>query len=960
MDSIGLTNKEKIELMIDNKIFDIHTSVPAIITNVNYSEQTLDAQISVNPIATIGGSEKILKYPELRSIPFYTIQNSDFFITIPPKIGDTCLLIFCERNCDQFWNTGEVSAPIYAKRRKHNINDSVALVGWNPTKKKIPNYQNNEIEIRNKQRTLLVGMNDKRIQIVAGKSSAYLDNDLIKITNQNSDIEINAQQIVVKHGDHSIAITDNGIQISSNRNVSVIAQDITVNAKNSMTLKASNISMNASSTAINSGSINLNGAVHVSGDLDVTTINSGPYPPPRKQPISDSNDATQGYLWTGILDEWSIFIDEIPMQGFEFEINAAKNLNTIAIDYNLFFPTDPPEGEEPIPAEIQSYSELCARIQDQSADLFTCSYNEEENRILFVTSGAGDDAGYIEYLHNITDDIGATSGILYTGEFPEFEDFLNSLNSKGIAFKINCGGEYVTYTLLYSDISTLSSFEGLVDGLNQQSDKLQISFDSNINKIKFETVGTGKYDGYISYLYNTDTSSSPAEFYSGTMQSYQEFVSSLGQQDFAVQNIVNDNQCIYFASYSDITEYKSFEDFFSKVFTNDYVRGSFDDLNSVGCITTKTFGASNHIGFFSAVSEIPAQQAYLVTGGLPEFQDVKTTYSQGESNINFYIKLDNIRYDYSITPDDLISAVSWSDISNILNSQQSRVDVTYQDASFVFVNTRAEECEISYLMHDDSVVGDINGATLLAGTERYALAKVNGTDANTNIAQHCEKLLKLTQDTGAKTIDGADDQYNSNSSILLMGVKEKGAILTYGADGQVVTVNNSATILKGTQETGAQVSPGNDSGEIPVDYDGVVTILGDMHISKTLKARNIEATHSLDATGNIEFNPLDMSTVDPTVSDVTVNGGIVSDNLSVQDSAKINSLTVDNNTRTKSLDVSDIATVNQLVVNDGVEITGDLAIDSGKIKSNGTTLSFEGDGMHSSKNIYAPDVYVND
>jgi hypothetical protein len=105
----------------------------------------------VKRTVNIDGNIGELEYPTLKNIPFFTLQNSDYSITVSPKVGDTCLLIFCERNADSFWESGKVSIPAYAPTRRHDINDAVAI-GFTPSPKLIKNYGEEGIEIRNAAR----------------------------------------------------------------------------------------------------------------------------------------------------------------------------------------------------------------------------------------------------------------------------------------------------------------------------------------------------------------------------------------------------------------------------------------------------------------------------------------------------------------------------------------------------------------------------------------------------------------------------------------------------------------------------------------------------------------------------------------------------------------------------------------------------------------------------------------
>lgn len=149
MDYFGLTPKEKHTLLIENALYGVHTAIPALVVAVDLENQRLSAQVAVNKIVNVTGEEEELEHPIYPGIPFFTLQNADFIVTIPPKAGDACLLIVSERNADEFWKNGSVSAPSYARTRRHDLNDAVAVCGFNPKSKLIGDYFSDGIEIRN-------------------------------------------------------------------------------------------------------------------------------------------------------------------------------------------------------------------------------------------------------------------------------------------------------------------------------------------------------------------------------------------------------------------------------------------------------------------------------------------------------------------------------------------------------------------------------------------------------------------------------------------------------------------------------------------------------------------------------------------------------------------------------------------------------------------------------------------
>ena len=72
---------------------------------------------------------KTAKYPLLVDCPYFVLQGGGAYIDMPIKKGDDCLVLFNDRNIDDWWDTGNVAVP--ADTRKHSISDGFALVGIN-------------------------------------------------------------------------------------------------------------------------------------------------------------------------------------------------------------------------------------------------------------------------------------------------------------------------------------------------------------------------------------------------------------------------------------------------------------------------------------------------------------------------------------------------------------------------------------------------------------------------------------------------------------------------------------------------------------------------------------------------------------------------------------------------------------------------------------------------------------
>lgn len=91
------------------------------------AEQTAEIQIQYKRKLDDGN---IIEYPLLVDCPVFILQGGGAFLEFPITVGDYCLVLFNDRDIDDWW-----SAEIYKEpcsNRKHSLSDGFALVGINP------------------------------------------------------------------------------------------------------------------------------------------------------------------------------------------------------------------------------------------------------------------------------------------------------------------------------------------------------------------------------------------------------------------------------------------------------------------------------------------------------------------------------------------------------------------------------------------------------------------------------------------------------------------------------------------------------------------------------------------------------------------------------------------------------------------------------------------------------------
>jgi uncharacterized protein YbaR (Trm112 family) len=94
-----------------------------------YKAATNTAKVRINFQMLMGNGE-IVEYPILDDCPVFTLSGGDAFVSCPIASGDNCIVLFNDRNIDNWYLRGDITTP--ADKRAHSIADGIVLVGVNP------------------------------------------------------------------------------------------------------------------------------------------------------------------------------------------------------------------------------------------------------------------------------------------------------------------------------------------------------------------------------------------------------------------------------------------------------------------------------------------------------------------------------------------------------------------------------------------------------------------------------------------------------------------------------------------------------------------------------------------------------------------------------------------------------------------------------------------------------------
>ena len=151
VDLIGLFDRFKRDIFTS-----LHCHKLGIIESFDPDTQT--ASVRINHKGVFDG--KLFDYPILKRVPVFIPAGGDAKITMPVSQGDTCLLLFSDRDKNAWLMTGANYA-VPLTPRAHDISDGLAIVGFRSEKNKIPDYNAKDAELRNAGAIIAAGAEGK-------------------------------------------------------------------------------------------------------------------------------------------------------------------------------------------------------------------------------------------------------------------------------------------------------------------------------------------------------------------------------------------------------------------------------------------------------------------------------------------------------------------------------------------------------------------------------------------------------------------------------------------------------------------------------------------------------------------------------------------------------------------------------------------------------------------------------
>lgn len=142
---------------------------------VSFDPETQTAEVQVKMSFLLNG--EIKEYPLLLDCPCIILAGGQGSVTFPIQAGDSCLVLFNDRDMDNWYSGGQTMPP--RTDRLHDFSDAIALVG-----------------LRNKQNQIS-GYFAQGTEIKYGNSTIQLEDNKVKITNGTATVEINNGNVTI-------------------------------------------------------------------------------------------------------------------------------------------------------------------------------------------------------------------------------------------------------------------------------------------------------------------------------------------------------------------------------------------------------------------------------------------------------------------------------------------------------------------------------------------------------------------------------------------------------------------------------------------------------------------------------------------------------------------------------------------------------------------------------------------
>lgn len=123
-----ITLGQVLRMAIDARLVDVHTAMPGRVESYDATTQLASVKpLLKRSLRDVDNNEVVEDLPIISDVPVAFPRAGDWFMAFPVAQGNTVLLVFCERNLDQWIERGGDVDP--GDLRLHPLDGAVAIPG---------------------------------------------------------------------------------------------------------------------------------------------------------------------------------------------------------------------------------------------------------------------------------------------------------------------------------------------------------------------------------------------------------------------------------------------------------------------------------------------------------------------------------------------------------------------------------------------------------------------------------------------------------------------------------------------------------------------------------------------------------------------------------------------------------------------------------------------------------------
>lgn len=174
--------EENLRVSFEGMQSDLWTAIPCIVTKVNFSQMTVEAQPAIQALQRFPtGEQKFVSLPLLLDCPIVFPSGGGYTLTMPVAVGDEGLVVFASRCIDSWWQSGGIQQQ--AELRMHDLSDGFFLPGVFSQPRVIGSISTSKAQLRSNDGETFVEVDGSgQVVKVKAKNGITLDTDAVTVT----------------------------------------------------------------------------------------------------------------------------------------------------------------------------------------------------------------------------------------------------------------------------------------------------------------------------------------------------------------------------------------------------------------------------------------------------------------------------------------------------------------------------------------------------------------------------------------------------------------------------------------------------------------------------------------------------------------------------------------------------------------------------------------------------------